>query len=592
MIQRGQMEEKAGIVRVMDQRIVENSREDRRKRMFLTPVKILWQTEDSAEAAVENSEVLLENREPQISLQAVNPCILHNRGKEASILLDFGCEIHGGAAIYAWQETKGDGVNVRVRFGESAMEAMSETGEGSTATNDHALRDFTTVIHSMSMNPVGETGFRFLRLDLLDEGTSLVLKAVKGVLVYKDVPYRGSFRSSDPLLNRIWDTGAYTVHLNMQNYIWDGIKRDRLLWAGDMHPEITAIQTVFGYDDSVPASLDLVRDETPLPGWMNGFPAYSMWWIISQHDWFMHNGDLEYLKKQREYLIGLARQLSEAIGEDGKDATPEVRFLDWPSSEDKDVVDAGIQAIHILAASKLRQLFHILGEEEMAKLCEEDLRRLTKWKGLPKSSKQAAALMVLAGMADAGEANETVLQQGGAEGMSTFMGYYILSARAMAGDMEGCLDCVRDYWGGMLALGATTFWEDFDVRWLEHAAPLDALPTDALAGEDGRVDVHGSYGNYCYKGYRHSLCHGWASGVTPWMTENILGIRVKEAGCRRLEIRPRLGDLEWVEGTFPTPYGQVFVSHKKTDEGKTESVVEAPKEVEILLIQEASGTER
>ena len=46
------------------------------------------------------------------------------------MLLDFGREIHGGIVIAAWQETKGDGVCVRVRFGESAMEAMSETGEG------------------------------------------------------------------------------------------------------------------------------------------------------------------------------------------------------------------------------------------------------------------------------------------------------------------------------------------------------------------------------------------------------------------------------------------------------------------------------
>lgn len=574
--------DRTDIFRMMDQRIAEKSREDNRKRVFLTPVRVLWQSENGDQSSVENSEILLENREPQISLQAVNPCIMHNRGKEASILLDFGCEIHGGAVLYVWQETKGEGVKVRVRFGESAMEAMSEIGKDHTATNDHALRDFTTVVHSMSMNPVGETGFRFLRLDLLEPNASLVLKAVKGVLVYKDIPYRGSFRSSDELLNRIWDTGAYTVHLNMQNYIWDGIKRDRLIWAGDMHPEITTIQSVFGFDDCVPASLDLVREETPLPGWMNGFPCYSMWWILSQHDWFMYTGDVEYLKKQREYLIGLEQQLSGCIGEDGKDVTPEVRFVDWPSSEDRDVVDAGIQAIHILAASKLKKLFHILEEPEMEALCETDLERLKQWKGDYKGSKQAAALMVLAGMLDAADTNAALLGRGGAEGMSTFMGYYILSARAMAGDIQGCLDCVREYWGGMLSLGATTFWEDFDIRWMENGAPIDEL-----TGDDGRVDVHGAYGKYCYKGYRHSLCHGWASGVTPWLTEHILGIRVKEPGCRKLEIAPRLGDLQWVEGTFPTPYGDVFVSHRKKENGMTESVIESPKEVDVVLIKDA-----
>ena len=62
------------------------------------------------------------------------------------------------------------------------------------------------------------------------------------MLVYLDVPYLGSFHCSDALLERIWDVAAYTVHLNMQQYIWDGIKRDRLVWMGDLHPEIASIQ--------------------------------------------------------------------------------------------------------------------------------------------------------------------------------------------------------------------------------------------------------------------------------------------------------------------------------------------------------------
>ena len=143
--------------------------------------------------------------------------------------------------------------------------------------------------------------------------------------------------------------------------------------------------------------------------------------------------------------------------------------------------------------------------------------------------------------------------------MSTFMGYYILTARAMAGDYEGCLACIRDYWGGMLELGATTFWEDFDVKWMEGAASIDRFP------KEGETDVHGTYGDYCYKGYRHSLCHGWASGVTPWLTENVLGIRIMEPGCTKLEIKPHLGNLSWAKGTFPTPFGVQNKSAGRSD---------------------------
>jgi H/ACA ribonucleoprotein complex subunit 4 len=30
------------------------------------------------------------------------------------------------------------------------------------------------------------------------------------------------------------------------------------------------------------------------------------------------------------------------------------------------------------------------------------------------------------------------------------------------------------------------------------------------------MDIHGDFGDHCYRGFRHSLCHGWASGPTAW----------------------------------------------------------------------------
>ena len=193
-------------------------------------------------------------------------------------------------------------MRVRVRFGESASEAMSDVGGPKGATNDHAIRDQTCLIPWLGTHEIGNTGFRFVRIDLVDPDSFVVLKAVRAVFLYRDLPYKGSFRCSDERLNRIWQTGAYTAHLNMQDYLWDGIKRDRLVWIGDMHPETMTICAVFGNVDVVPASLDLVRDDTPLPNWMNGISSYSMWWVLIQHSWYQHHGDLAYLERQKPYL--------------------------------------------------------------------------------------------------------------------------------------------------------------------------------------------------------------------------------------------------------------------------------------------------
>lgn len=559
------------IFRVMDKETIRTGKKDIRSRMFLFPKRVVWTAGE-----VKNAEALLEERDLQISLVAHNPVVMKSTGgAKASILLDYGTEIHGGIRLLAWADSTGKGAKVRIRFGESVSEAMSELGGKTNATNDHARRDMVVEVGMMSMNQIGESGFRFVRIDLEEDEAELLIKCIPAVFVYKDVPYRGSFECSDPLLNRIWDVGAYTVHLNMQEYIWDGIKRDRLVWVGDMHPETTTIQAVFGEDDAVEKSLDFIREETPLPGWMNNMASYSMWYVIIVYDWFLHTGRLEFIEKQKDYLAGILDQLSANIDEKGQDTVVEGRFLDWPSDGKKVIVDAGVQAIHYLATESLRKIFTLLDDRERVVQCEEDLKKLASYPVDYEDSKQAAALLVLAGLKDADEVNEKLLAKGGAKGMSTFMGYYILTARAMAGDYEGCLSCIREYWGGMLALGATTFWEDFDVEWMKNASRIDELP------QEGKVDVHGTYGGYCYTGYRHSFCHGWASGATPWLSENVLGIKVLEPGCKKVKVEPHLGDLDYAKGSYPTPYGDIYVSHVKLEDGTIETKVKAPEGVEI-----------
>ena len=167
-----------------------------------------------------------------------------------------------------------------------------------TATNDHALRDMVLTVPFYGQIEVGNSGFRFARIDLLDEDVTVNLKEVEAVMRYRDVPYKGSFRCSDERLNDIWNTGAYTVHLCMQDYLWDGVKRDRLIWLGDMHPETSTIAVVFGNDGTVERTLDRASDPWPVPQGVNGMSAYSLWYLIIQLDWFMQSGNRVYHCRQ------------------------------------------------------------------------------------------------------------------------------------------------------------------------------------------------------------------------------------------------------------------------------------------------------
>ena len=441
-------------------------------------------------------------------------------------------------------------------------------------TNDHAIRDRVMNVGFYSACETNESGQRFVCIELLGEDTMVTFKAIQGVFHYLDLDYKGSFECSDEKLTRIWNTAAYTAHVNMQEYLWDGIKRDRLVWIGDMHTEVNTILTAFGYNDIVPRSLDVVRDETPVGAWMNGISSYSIWWLLIHCDWYRAFGDRAYLEEQRDYLRGLMTILAGCVDEEGVEHMPEGRFLDWPNNADPVAIHAGLQGCLKLALDNGAYLLRELGEDETAALCEASAERMKKHVPETNGSKQAASLLALSGLADANEINEKIIAPGGGHGYSTFFGYYILAAKAMAGDYAGALNDMKEYWGGMLDMGATTFWEDFDLNWMKNAGRIDEVVPE------GMVDIHGDYGNYCYIKFRHSLCHGWSSGPCPYLSNYVLGVKNLAPG--KYEVKPQLAWLDWAKGTYPTPKGEIQVWAFKDATGKLNVQIDAPAGIEIV----------
>ena len=559
----------------------EIAQKDELTRVFISPQRVMW-TSDNTGELVKNTEVLLKPGNSQSDMSRTTSfCSIKNTENDtSSILLDYGKELHGGLQLVMGGSSRREPSLVRIRFGESVGEANSQTYNSDWlmgySTDDHAKRDIIIEIPRTGLIEIGNTGFRFVRIDLLQSNTTINLKEARAILRYRDIPYVGSFKSSNTRLDSIWITGAYTAHLNMQEYLWDGIKRDRLVWLGDFHPELKTINTVFGYNEVVPKSLDLACKQYPLPQWMNGMSSYSMWYLINHFDWYMQNGDLNFLKKHKDYIIGLIDLIDSKIAQDGSETLSEFRFLDWPSSPNKEGVEAGYRALLVWALKDAEKLCNILKEERSAKKCVLAVEKLnTKIMG-HNNLKQAAALMSVAGIIEPIEACNDVIAVDGAKNFSTFYGLYMLNALSMANMHEQALKIISDYWGGMLDMGATTFWEDFNIDWMVNSARLDEFTPE------GMNDIHGDFGDYCYPSYRHSLCHGWSSGVTSWLTENVLGITVVEPGCKTIKIEPQLGNLKWVEGSFPTPFGVVKVKHTKLENGEIKSEIDAPEEVRII----------
>lgn len=564
-----------------------NTRRDQMTRTYISPKRIVWKS-----GSVGNTAQLLSLGTGQPSGGTSPYCKLETQVKDtASVLLDYGHEMHGGLKLVTGKATSAT-VMMHIRLGESVGEVMSEADGGRNRTgftsNDHATRDFILAVPRYGQIEVGSTGFRFVRIDLLPTPanggkTELQLCEAEAIMRYRAIPYLGSFHCSDARLDSIWLTGAYTVHLNMQEYLWDGIKRDRMVWLGDMHPEVSTIMSVFGQNNVVERSLDLACQQYPLPRWLNGMSSYSLWYLIIQHDWYMHGGDMAFLQKHKAYITGLIDKIDSRVDADGTEHMVDAsngkkigRFLDWPSSPNKAGVEAGYRALMVWAMTDAEKLCNWLGDGAKAAKCRDIKARLMK-KILPDNGlKQAASLMAIAGLESAKKACNQVVSVGGAKGFSTFYGYYMLQALAMAGKYDEAINIIREFWGSMLDLGATTFWEDFNLDWMKNAARIDEITPP------GKVDVHRAYGDYCYISYRHSFCHGWSSGPTAWLSQHVLGIEVVGEGCSKLRIEPHLGNLQWAEGTYPTPLGIVKVRHERAANGKITTTVDAPKGIEIV----------
>lgn len=468
---------------------------------------------------------------------------VHFCGEGSFVVLDFGRELCGGIRMIT-RDAKSP-VKWRLTFGESLTEAYSAIGE-KNATNDHSPRDMEVVTGMMSDLSFGQTGFRFVRIELI-EGEWAKLQ---NIFAMCHLPYfrrEAEIVTNDNLLNEIIRVATYTLKLNFQNgYIWDGIKRDRLVWCGDLHPEMITSLYLFGDNKNIKNSLTFLREITDADEWMNWIPTYSAWWVINLCDYCKYTGNWNYYKKNKDYASKIIEHFNQCISEDGNMNLANGKglefFLDWSTSGHDEAVIGTAALIRLMAQKVLS-----IEENEM---CKEISRKLEKYLDLETTLKPIRAFQILAGR-KCKKADADMLQKGGAKGLSTFMAYYILTAMAEKGNKM--LDILKEYYGGMLSMGATTFWEDFDVEWIPNAARIDEIP------KEGQKDIHGDYGKHCYTQFRHSLCHGWSSGIIAFIVEYVLGIHIEDGG-KKVIFKPNLLGLKEVDAKIPLKTGWLEIS--------------------------------
>jgi len=457
------------------------------------------------------------------------------------LLLDFGRELSGRVVVSAGRAD----VKAHVRYGESPGELMHAPYMGDVAL--HAVAGHE------ARGP--KSGFRYAIVSF--DGDAADARVCAEALYYpaKQV---GSFESSDERLNRIWESAVYTAHLSMQDSILDGIKRDRGRWIGDDEVIDRVVADVYGDGRLVKAGLEDGIGPPPVVEDVNGLPGYSAWWVVSEAEYVRRWGDVEQLRGVKARMLELLARMEGELDARGVYAGKGKPYVDWAKGFSGDSPEAR-RAVHfeyMLAFREAAWLLRLDGDAVGANRWDAraDAMNAAAMKYLADANGgfgdrwQTNAIAVLSGAMTTNaqrEAAWSVLQRTVAgrkpgDVITPYYGSYLLSAMARLGHRREALEWMKNYWGGMLDAGATSFWEAWDPAW---------------AGDDPHAKLEADD----KVGYNASLAHGWASGPAAWLAEEVLGVKALEPGFRRVQVRPELAGLAWAKGAVATPRGAVKV---------------------------------
>ena len=471
-----------------------------------------------------------------------------------SWVVDFGKESFGFLRL---KGLKGKG-RVSVYYGESKEEALSI--EHCEALDRVPVNTASPITYTMPLSKA----FRYVQI-VPESGTSLT--DVDMLFEYAEVTERGSFKCNDEQINRIYDVAKYTFSLNTREFFIDGIKRDRWVWSGDAYQSYLMNYYLYFDKLTVERTLIALRGKDPVTAHINTIMDYTFYWFLGIYDHYLYTGDDTFIKQfypqmqsLMEYCLGRRNAAGLMQGLPG-----DWIFIDWAAGLSKKgevsfeqlLLCRGLETMAIcaslmkdnanteryaaLAAEMKQKLFSIYWNPQKQALVHSRV----DGKQSDNVTRYSNMFSIFFNYFDEAQKNavkQSVLLNDKIQKITTpYMRFYELEALCATGEQKYVLQEMKNYWGGMLNLGATSFWEEYnpDKKGTEHLA---------------------MYG----REFGKSLCHAWGASPIYLLGKYYMGVKPTGPGYATYEIRPDLGGLQWMEGTVPTPKGQVYLKCSTT----------------------------
>ncbi len=458
---------------------------------------------------------------------------------EGGILYDFGRELFGPVTVAG---TEGD--EIVLIYGESRPEALSY--------ENAVIRE--TLAGSFEVRRPSRA-YRYLYVKS-KKGLSVQITAEYEYLPLTD---RAAFACNDELVSQIWQVCAYTFHLNSREAFLDGIKRDRWVWGGDAYQSFMVDWYLYFDKDIVQRTMISLLGKLPCEVHINTINDYSAYMIIAMQDYYMATKDQRFIRTMWPNIKALYDFITSRLDEKGYvvQRGGDWIFVDWSQMEygDKMLTEQILLWKTHCVMGKLAVLcgqedtYTVHGEALKARIYqdfwnEEKHAFVDTFYNEDKAhvSRQPNIFAVLYDFVEeerAGEILQYVLENDHVTPITTpYFKLFELMAFCKLGHMKEAQEYIRSYWGGMIELGATAIWEQFDPseQGEEHYAMYD-MP------------------------YDRSLCHAWGSGPILIFGKYICGVTPIAPGYERFLVKPQPGIYKQFNGTVPLPEGEVHVHY-------------------------------
>ena len=388
-------------------------------------------------------------------------------------------------------------------------------------------------------------------------------EGAKKPTVYADYEYlplkrKGSFSCNRPLVNKVWEVCAHTLHLNSREFFLDGIKRDRWCWSGDAYQSFMANDYLFFDPEITKRTIVALLGRPPYNQHINTINDYSLYLIIAAYEYYYSTGDAEFIKTYYSRLKALYDFVNERLDGQGYMCRRERDwiFVDW-SPMDKSGPLCAEQILLWQCHKTMALLASLMGKDGSAYLSEADKlkRRIMRdfWReekgvfvdcftsGKENITRHAHIFAIMYDFVSEKRARRimrTVLENDEVTQITTpYFEFFELCALCKMGKLKHMQKKVESYWGGMVKLGATSIWESFD-------------PSEKGAEH---------YAMYGMK-YGRSLCHAWGGGPIYLLGRYCLGVYPTSVGYQSFTVEPKPGLYKSVEGRVPLANGgEVYV---------------------------------